>query len=194
MRHLIAVTLLAGCAGSVPFDNPCACVVIPVANGAASMMLAGRVITFSEDSAGDTPEVLPVAGEVYGVASGADLNGFSLYTVTSGLDIAAAWTDGDTFDMAAPARITRMEVATYGFAGVTFDDAESYDLGPRGGTVTLREIVAEGDGWRLRGSYRAEVCRTHPEPGPCVTANGNFAFSEPSLPEGGLTGALVPAG
>jgi hypothetical protein len=79
--------------------------------------------------------------------------------------------------------------------GVTSDNLVDYELGADGGTLRLTGIVPQEGGYRIRGSFTANLCpsRVADQNKPCISLSGNFAFDEESLPEGFNPGTLLQA-
>ena len=182
MRYLIACAVLAGCAAAVPTIDPCACMVIPDPNGAASASLNGQALLL-EDSSGGAADTVGVYGSFQTSEDGAGTvtHGVAVEALR-GLSMVGEWPAGAGWGTGRAAALSQFSF----FPDLRADvEGQSifFDLGPQGGTLTLREIVAEEGGWRVRGGYDAQAC---PETGDsaCVRLTGTFAFSVDDLPEG----------
>lgn len=173
---IAAAVLVAACAGTAPVA-PCACVVIPDLNGLTSLALDGEALAVE----GGEP-TMAITGGLY--AASDYQTETNLVLDGSGFGLSASWGADPAADLAVPARLTDMtwlRVIAHG----DLAESETLDLGPAGGTLTLREVAprAEG-GWRVRGSFAAQLC-LDPESGTgCLPATGNFAFDAEVLPEG----------
>lgn len=192
MRHLSALVLLAGCASAIPFDDPCACVIIPEINGAISLAMFGAALTFDDDIS--PTESMPVTGNLFGVAVGGASANFLDIEGMDGVSLSASWGNTTSFDMAAPAALTDLYFQTSARADTEFAESAAYDLGPQGGTLRLREIVADPDGgYRVRGGFSGQVCNSDAVDD-CTTLTGNFAFDAPTLPANGNATTLIAGG
>jgi hypothetical protein len=200
MKRTVVILVLAGCSSTVMMEDPCACVIIPDMDGLVSLAVDGRAVEFDGPSS-----TLPVAGNLYTVEETLNTttgesfqawtdNGLTV-SAMDGISFTASWGPDPDFDFTRPGAITEAYYDTDVRADVEWEANESFRLGPQGGTLTLREIAprAEG-GYRVRGSYSAQVCPE--ESGNCIRLTGTFAFdfADPTLPGIGNAQALVPAG
>ncbi len=198
MKRAVVILALAGCSSTMMIDDPCACIIIPDMNGLVSLAVDGSAVEFDGPSS-----TLPVEGKLYTVDETLSTTSGEIIRVWSsnGLSISAmddfsftaSWGSDPNFDFTRPGTITEVSYDTDVRADVESDAYASYRLGAQGGTVTLREIapLPEG-GYRVRGSYSAQVCPE--ESGNCARLTGTFAFDDPTLPGIGNAQALVPSG
>ena len=189
MRHLVAVTVLAGCASAVPSGDPCACVVLPDPNGAMSVAFDGTPLQLDGDEGG-AYDTTPVFGSFFTSEDGRSVvtHGIGV-DAAAGFGISAEWAPGAGYGTATPADVTSVFFMTGLRADTEYISGTAYALGPAGGTLHLRQIEARDDGdWRVRGDYAAQVC---PETGvgPCATLTGEFAYTVNELPDPAATPA-----
>lgn len=171
-----AAVLVAACASTAPVA-PCACVVIPDLNGLTSLALDGRALAF----AGGEP-TMAITGGLY--AASDYQTETNLVLDGSGFGLAASWGANPAADLTVPAALTDLgylRVIAHG----DLAESESLTLGPRGGTLTLREIAPRPEGgYRVRGSFSGQVCLDAEAGTGCMPAAGNFAFDAGVLPAG----------
>ncbi len=185
MKYLAALgtcVFVAACAATVPV-TPCACVILPDLNGLTSLSLDGRAVIFDEGE-----PTMPITGGLY--EASATQTETNLALSGSGFDLEASWGTDPAADLSAPAALIDagyQRVVAHG----DLAEAELLGLGPAGGTLTLREIAPRADGgWRVRGSFAAQLCLDAQAGTGCLAATGNFAFDWGTLPVG-AAGLLV---
>jgi hypothetical protein len=193
MRQLVLAGLLAGCATAVPFDDPCACIIIPEANGTLAARLDGVQLTFDHGNDPAGSQTAGATGYLYWPGNGASASALDLSS--DGITVEATWGTAGTPDLTVAAPLVALEWDTSDSIDVDFMAGDTYALGPRGGTLRIREIAGDAEnGWRIRGNFSGQVC-TDPQQGQgCAVLDGSFAFDVTNLPPGAADSGLVVSG
>ncbi len=180
MRTAVITLLLLSACGAISEDS-------------APMDTSGLLVLVQDGttlpSATSSEGVMPAEGVLWSIDEmGASSSGVEISTDLIGV----IGVFDQPPDLAARVPLTQLRINAQLLAGDTVVQGVDYDLGPDGGTIWLTAIETKADGtFRIRGQFSGQTCPVPDVAENCVSIEGVFAFDQPELPVGAMTGNLV---